>query len=61
MPEDKKDEELKEYQKGKFTTDIENLEKELKKFEHEWAKDKKKSQDNLDKIEKHIDEKTKEK
>jgi hypothetical protein len=61
MTEEKKDEGLKDYEKGKYTTDIENLEKELKNFEREWEKDKKKSQDNLDKIEKHIDEKTKQK
>jgi hypothetical protein len=61
MTEEKKDEGLKDYEKGKYTTDIENLEKELKNFEREWEKDKKKSQDNLDMIEKHIDEKTKQK
>lgn len=61
MTEEKNNEGLEDYKKGKFTTDIENLEKELKNFEREWEKDKKKSQDNLDKIEKHIDEKSKQK
>jgi len=59
MAEEKKADDLEDYKKGKFTTDLENLEKELKNFEHEWEKDKKKGQDNLDKIEKHIDETTK--
>ena len=59
MAEEKKADDLEDYKKGKFTTDIENLEKELKNFEREWEKDKKKGQDNLDKIEKHIDETTK--
>jgi len=59
MTEEKKAEELKDYKKKEFTTDIDNLEKELKNFEKEWEKDKKKGQDNLEKIEKHIDEKTK--
>jgi hypothetical protein len=59
MAEEKKADELEDYKKGKFTTDLENLEKELKNFEREWEKDKKKGQDNLDKIEKHIDETTK--
>jgi len=61
MTEEKKEEDLKDYKKGKFTTDLENLEKELKNFEREWEKDKKQSQDNLEKIEKHIDEKAKQK
>jgi len=59
MTEEKKADDLEDYKKGKFTTDLENLEKELKNFEREWEKDKKKGQDNLDKIEKHIDETTK--
>ena len=59
MAEEKKADDLEDYKKGKFTTDLENLEKELKNFEREWEKDKKKGQDNLDKIEKHIDETTK--
>jgi Mg2+ and Co2+ transporter CorA len=57
MTEENKADDLKDYQKKKFTADIENLEKELKNFEREWEKDKKKGQDNLEKIEKHIDEK----
>jgi hypothetical protein len=57
-PEDKKVEELAS-SKRKYTADIEKLEKELQNFEREWEKDKKKGQSNLDKIEKHIDEKTK--
>ena len=61
MTEEKKEEDLKDYKKGKFTTDLENLEKELKNFEREWEKDKKQSQDSLEKIEKHIDEKAKQK
>jgi hypothetical protein len=59
MTEENKASDLEDYKKKKFTTDIENLEKELKNFEREWEKDKKKGQDNLEKIEKHIDEKTK--
>jgi hypothetical protein len=56
--EDKKVDELVS-SKHKYTADIEKLEKELQNFEREWEQDKKKGQSNLDKIEKHIDEKTK--
>lgn len=49
--------EKEEEKKGKYTVEIDKLEKELKQFEEEREKEKKKGEDLIEKIQKKIEEK----
>jgi primosomal protein N'' len=52
-----KDEKSDELNEHKYTVEIEKLQKELDDFQKEWEKDKKKGLQDIEKIEKKIDQK----